>query len=84
MYGCGVVGCAIIFVSVHNVHKHLQLRHTQLMKDEVSKVCVDVYLQNYMKYVHVHSHILTVRILLCLKTLIFFFSIHCSDADGPV
>lgn len=48
-YGCRIIGCNKVFLSFKNVIVHWQLWHTQLLADLASKICDEVYFQNYMK-----------------------------------
>lgn len=47
-YGCGAKGCAKMFHATEFVHKHLRLKHPDLIGELTSKVCEEVYFQNYM------------------------------------
>ncbi|XP_019453464.1 PREDICTED: serrate RNA effector molecule-like isoform X1 [Lupinus angustifolius] len=47
-YGCGAKGCTKLFHASEFVHKHLKLKHPELVVEQTSKVCEDLYFQNYM------------------------------------
>ncbi|XWS53237.1 hypothetical protein CRYUN_Cryun11dG0140500 [Craigia yunnanensis] len=47
-YGCGAKGCTKLFHASEFVHKHLKLKHPELAIERTSKVCKELYFQNYM------------------------------------
>ncbi|KAG9152483.1 hypothetical protein Leryth_016413 [Lithospermum erythrorhizon] len=47
-YGCGAKGCTKLFHASEFVQKHLKLKHPDLLVEFTSKVCEDLYFQNYM------------------------------------
>ncbi|XP_022752820.1 serrate RNA effector molecule-like [Durio zibethinus] len=47
-YGCGAKGCTKLFHAAEFVHKHLKIKHPELATELTSKVCEELYLQNYM------------------------------------
>lgn len=47
-YGCGAKGCTKLFHASEFVQKHLKLKHPDLLVESTSKVCEDLYFQNYM------------------------------------
>lgn len=49
-FGCGAKGCTKLFHAAEFVQKHLKLKHPELGMEFTSKVCEDLYFQNYMKY----------------------------------
>jgi len=50
-YGCGAKGCTKLFHAAEYVHKHFQLKHPELAMEATTKMQVDIYFQNYMRYV---------------------------------
>ncbi|CAA0824368.1 Serrate RNA effector molecule [Striga hermonthica] len=47
-YGCGAKGCTKLFHAAEFVHKHLKLKHPELVAELTSKLCEELYIQNYM------------------------------------
>ncbi|KAL4334321.1 hypothetical protein GQ457_07G034140 [Hibiscus cannabinus] len=47
-YGCGAKGCTKLFHAAEFVYKHLKLKHPELVTELTSKVCEELYYQNYM------------------------------------
>lgn len=47
-YGCGAKGCTKLFHAAEFVHKHLKLKHPEIVVELTSKLCQELYFQNYM------------------------------------